>query len=410
MPRTAYFTRREAASPSEFEEGYWGVVRDPDGKERDLAQERGKKVEDLKAEIAFINAMPAGRILDVGCGLGHLLSGVDPEWERHGVEISEYAAERAATYGTITQGDLRSACYPDAHFDVVTLYHVLEHMEDPVAELREIRRVLKPGGWFVCGTPNFDSACARRFGDRFRMLHDKTHISLFSAESLRRVLEDHGFSVEWEDYPFFDTRYFNRESLERLFDSNQMSPPFYGSIMTFYAHLPERSETTESLALAGRALWRLATDASTELDAARTVLVECGRSEGTLYVWGRGAERHAASVAVTGRRAQAVSGRLPETASPADVLLVLPAGDAPAGLTVDAHQRGLDVLAVVGEESEVDADVIVRVPCMPGAALGAAQDMVVQQLTAESAPVPSARAQPRASSPPPASTAEPRHL
>jgi len=198
MPRTSYYTRREAQNPSEFEEGYWGVVKDPDGNVRDLSKERDKKVEDLKAELAFINAQPAGRILDVGCGLGHLLSGVSAEWERHGVEISEYAAERAAAHGAIVNGDLQSACYPDHWFDVVTLYHVIEHMEDPVAELREIRRVLKPGGWLIAGTPNFDSACARRYGDRFRMLHDKTHISLFSAESLPAY---HGTPVLFISYP-----------------------------------------------------------------------------------------------------------------------------------------------------------------------------------------------------------------
>jgi SAM-dependent methyltransferase len=403
-----YFTRREAENPSEFEEGYWGVVRDPDGNQRDLAKERDKKVEDLKAELGFVNAQPAGRILDVGCGLGHLLSGVNPEWERHGVEISEYAAERAREHGTIHHGDLRSAAYPDGWFDVITLYHVLEHMEDPETELQEIRRVLKPGGWLVCGTPNFDSACARRFGDRFRMLHDKTHISLFSAESLRRVLEDHGFSVEWEDYPFFDTRYFTRENLERLFDASQMSPPFYGSIMTFYAHLPERSSATEALAIAGRAVWRLAGDGGADIDAARRAIAECARAEGTVFFWGNGADRYAAAVAAGGRRAVHAVGRLPDEASPADVLIVVPSGDAPAGLIVDAHQRGLEVIAVAGEDSEVDADVVVRVPCPPGGARAVAQDMVVLLLTSEPAPVMSLRAQGRPAAESNESTA-PRH-
>jgi len=266
MPRSIYYTRREPPQASEFEEGYWGVVKDPDGNVRDLSAERDKKVTDLACELAFVNKLPPGRLLDVGCGLGHLLSGVDPRWERHGIEISAYAAEKAEEYGTIFHGDLMSAGYPDAFFDVVTLYHVIEHMEDPESELREIRRVLKPGGWLIAGTPNFDSACARRFGDKFRLLHDVTHISLFSAESLRRLLEDNGFSVDWEDYPFFDTRYFTRENLERLFDTTQMSPPFYGNIMTLYARLPDRSSSADTLALAGRAAWRLANDAAVELD------------------------------------------------------------------------------------------------------------------------------------------------
>ena len=187
MENGKYFTRREPTAPADFEEGYWGVATDPDGNRRNLADERDKKLEDLKDELAHINALPPGRILDVGCGLGHLLSGVDPLWERHGVEISAYAAERAQEWGTIWHGNLASANYPAAHFDVVTLYHVIEHMTDPYAEMLEIDRVLRPSGHLIIGTPDFDSACARRFGPRYRMLHDPTHISLFSATSLRRI-------------------------------------------------------------------------------------------------------------------------------------------------------------------------------------------------------------------------------
>jgi SAM-dependent methyltransferase len=381
----SYYTRRSPVRPSEFEEGYWGVVKDPDGNVRDLSQEREKKLVDLEGELAFVNALPPGKILDVGCGLGHLLSGVDPRWERHGIEISGYAAEKAREHGKIFHGDLRSAAYPDRSFDVVTLYHVIEHMEDPERELREIKRVMKPGGFLVVGTPNFDSAAARRFGDKFRLLHDWTHISLFGAESLRRLLEDNGFDVEREEYPFFETRYFTKENLERLFDTSQMSPPFHGSIMTFYARLPARTAAADALALAGRAAWRLASDGAADVESALALVEGTARFGGTLLVAGEHADRHAAVLRASGRRALASAGKLADATSPADALLVTGNDTMTRGAIAEARRRGIPVIAVVGEGTAVSADVTITVPSRDPRAVQLAQDLVVAALASPSA-------------------------
>ena len=382
MPRSIYYTRREPPAGSEFEEGYWGVVKDPDGNVRDLSQERDKKVEDLACELAFVNKLPPGRLLDVGCGLGHLLSGVDPSWQRHGIEISGYAAEKAAAYGEIHHGDLESAGYPDRFFDVVTLYHVIEHMEDPERELREIKRVLKPGGWLIAGTPNFDSACARRFGDNFRLLNDATHISLFSAESLRRLLEDNGFSVDWEDYPFFDTRYFTRENLERLFDTTKMSPPFYGNIMTLYARLPDRSASADALALSGRAAWRLANDAAVELDRIERLVHRAVSRGGTLFVHGDSASRHVGILRAAGKTSMEVTSKLPDSASGADILLAVGFEPPPRGLVMDARRRGVSIIGLGGEGVEAEADVAITVPSADARCMRITHDLIIVTLAA----------------------------
>ena len=119
-------------------------------------------------------------------------------------------------------------------FDVVFSYHVIEHLKKPEVFVQNARQLLKQNGYFILGTPNFDSACARRFKKNYRFFKDKTHISYFSENSLYRLLEDYGFKVQSVDYPYFETEHFSKENLKRLFKTNKVSPPFYGNIMTFY--------------------------------------------------------------------------------------------------------------------------------------------------------------------------------
>lgn len=257
-----YFTVRPARKPPDYEQEYWGTILDPDGRVRNRLEERAKHLEDVKQELAFLNALPPGRILDVGCGLGFLLSGLNENWDKYGVEVSHFAGAHAAQWGKIHVGELQDAQYPDGFFDTVVMHHVIEHVADPEALIREVFRVLRGNGILVLGTPDFDSGAARRFGEKYRLLHDPTHIRLFTNESMHRFLRDYGFVIDRVEYPFFDTRYFTPENLMRLIDTNQISPPFYGNFMTFYCHKPERGAGAVALL----ELSRIAAQAAQELD------------------------------------------------------------------------------------------------------------------------------------------------
>lgn len=245
-----YFVRRDDSEDQlDFEEDYWGKVKDPDGVERDRfgPVERQKHIANLRDEIDHISARCPGRVLDIGCGAGFLLSALPEGWEKHGVEISGFAAKHAATFGKIHHGTLAEAGYPTSHFDVVVLHHVIEHVKDPFALIGEIRRVLADDGSLVLGTPNFDSGCARRFGERYRLLHDRTHVTLFSDESMRRFLTHNGFVIDRAEYPYFDTEYFTEKNLLRLFDTSTVSPPFYGNFMTFYCRKMKSEEAVQMI-------------------------------------------------------------------------------------------------------------------------------------------------------------------
>jgi SAM-dependent methyltransferase len=228
-----YFASIPADIGAGYEEEYHKVAIDPDGKERHLLQERDQWLSGVKEITDHLDTLNAKKILDIGCGLGWLLSYLDDDWDKHGIEISKFASNHARQYGDIYNGVLED--FPgNFKFDVIVMNHVIEHLEDPIWTLNKIRDMLSDEGIFIVGTPDFDSAAARRYGDRFRLLNDPTHISLFSSDSMHRCLRDHGFKIKKVEYPYFDTPWFNKDDLNKILDDKGISPPFYGSNMTFF--------------------------------------------------------------------------------------------------------------------------------------------------------------------------------
>ena len=90
-----------------------------------------------------------------------------------GLDLSPEAAAIAARENgvQVVTATLAGACFPDASFGVVTMFHVLEHVLDPCAVLTEVHRVLRPGGRVVLQVPNIDSWQSRLFGPKWWGLH-----------------------------------------------------------------------------------------------------------------------------------------------------------------------------------------------------------------------------------------------
>lgn len=230
-PWQGYYWRRPRADVS-FEEDYWGEVTDPDEKKRNPLQERERRIKDQKAEIQFIDSLKPGKILDVGCGPGFALSAINDNWVKYGTEISKMAAAHARQYAKVYSAELYEIKVHD--FDVILMQHTLRYVEEPAKYVKEIKGMLKPDGYFIVAEADYDSGCARRFKETYRLLHDKGAINLFTSFSLVKLLEDTGFTILKVEYPFFETRWFTKENLLRLLDLENVSPPFYGNFVTVY--------------------------------------------------------------------------------------------------------------------------------------------------------------------------------
>lgn len=162
-----------------------------------------------------------GRVLDVGCGRGFLLDAFRRRgWSVQGTELDERSAEHARkVLGIPVQiGSPGSWPWPGGHFDAITLWHVLEHLEEPAEMLERARRLLRPGGVLMAGVPNFGSPEARLSRERWFHLDVPRHAVHLTAEWLAGALEAAGLDVRRQSFfaPEFDVFSFVQSVENRL--------------------------------------------------------------------------------------------------------------------------------------------------------------------------------------------------
>jgi len=139
-------------------------------------------------------------MLDVGCSSGSVLRiARDMGLAPRGVEPASMAAQTAAGMGfDVFNGYLQDAAFPEASFDMVCLFEVIEHLQAPLELAREVWRILRPGGIWLAGTGNADSWTVQALGAKWEYfdisLHGG-HISFFNPYSIHLLGERTGFEL-----------------------------------------------------------------------------------------------------------------------------------------------------------------------------------------------------------------------
>jgi SAM-dependent methyltransferase len=192
----------------------------------------------------LLKHVSSGRILDVGCGDGAFLYGLDDRWEKWGVDVSPFVVPIAGAKGIrmVPFSPTWPEEFTDDSFDVVVFRGTIQHIDDPFYILRECVRILRPEGLMVfLATPNTGAICYRLFGE-LPALDPERNWLVVSDGQLINILTRLGMRIEDVVYPYLETPYAQpvRDHIAfalRLL-GRRRAFPFWGNMMEVYARKP----------------------------------------------------------------------------------------------------------------------------------------------------------------------------
>ena len=170
--------------------------------------ERVKKV-NLKHKYKLATkGLSVGKVLDIGCGVGDFLHTAELHgWTCMGVEPSEDAkaiAQKRISGKIISSEELEKL--PDGSFDLITMWHVLEHVDDLKLQVAQLQRLVKPSGRVVIALPNYKSYDGQYYKELWAAYDVPRHLNHFNKTTLTKIFKTNGLSLveldklKWDAY------------------------------------------------------------------------------------------------------------------------------------------------------------------------------------------------------------------
>jgi len=138
------------------------------------------------------------RIIDVGCGNGHFLKvALSRGWEVYGTEFTDEAILECTRKNiNMKKGALNQDDYEAGFFDIITSFEVLEHINNPLEEIKKFKSILRTGGLIYLTTPNFNSLSRYYLRQKWTVIEYPEHLSYYTAKTLRLLFEKSGFQMK----------------------------------------------------------------------------------------------------------------------------------------------------------------------------------------------------------------------
>ncbi len=157
----------------------------------------------LKTLKKFLDPARHRHFLEIGCAYGFFLDLVRREFPHAqvlGFEISDEGTRHAREklHLDVIREDFYRHDFHDRKFDVVCIWDTMEHLRDPHLYLKKIGEITQPGSLLALTTGDIGSLNARVKGGSWRMIHPPTHLHYFSRQTMKKLLERHGFSIVYD--------------------------------------------------------------------------------------------------------------------------------------------------------------------------------------------------------------------
>ena len=146
------------------------------------------KIYSLNKKVSLINSLhkKKGSLLDIGAGTGDfLVTAKTNGWEITGIEPNDNAKKLAVAKGVSFENDLKAI--ENQQFDVITMWHVLEHVPNLEHQIQELKRLLKPNGTIIIAVPNYKSYDASHYGEFWAAYDVPRHLWHFSKTSIEKL-------------------------------------------------------------------------------------------------------------------------------------------------------------------------------------------------------------------------------
>jgi len=155
--------------------------------------------------ITELNNQP-GTLLDIGAGTGDfLMQAQKQKWDVIGVEPNDQAKEQAKKKGVLLE--TTTSNLPSNNFDVITMWHVLEHVPDLSAQIKELKRLLKPNGHVIIAVPNFKSYDAEYYNSHWAAYDVPRHLWHFSEKAIENLFQEEKIKLQKTLPLLFDSFY-----------------------------------------------------------------------------------------------------------------------------------------------------------------------------------------------------------
>lgn len=156
-------------------------------------------------KVNELSLASTGYVLDIGCAYGYFLKEVPGRWQKFGLEVSSHSANLAAKLvpeAKIKNDFFRSNTFPGVKFDLITLFDVAEHLDNPKEVLKTVHHKLKPGGRVVLTTGDVDSLFSKIQGKSWHLYNPPQHLCYFSKSVMVKLLTEIGFKEIEVTYPW----------------------------------------------------------------------------------------------------------------------------------------------------------------------------------------------------------------